>query len=249
MTWFKTYNVPEGTRTDVPVGPLTLSIERASREWRIATSDESNPSEADLESNPSLRRFLTEASGNEIRLSPLLSDRPVVARPEIPLAIPAGDDARIFVSTPVWIRVALLEPDRTLLEIPSTRLSDTWFGPDTRRGFVAYASRTAARVDVANLPPQPHRAVTAITIRNKADVSFHLDRLSVPAPTLPLFSDHQGGLWTAPLVAYREGIFETAKVEIDSAPPPEAVDAELLTPAREPLERTVLSRALQVLAG
>lgn len=265
-SWHGIHEVPEDRMITVTVGPLELSIARRPGEWRLGwyrnghkdgDSGSDLPSASvvrdpgpivDPESAFTVERFLTHSDQEMIRLRPLLADRPMVARPELPLMVPAGEEVDVFVSTPVWVRGELPDPDRILFEIPTTRPSDTWFGPDTRRGVVAYASQTAARLKIDSLPPMPHRAITPLRIRNQASSLLSLERVSVPAHNLRLYADKDGGLWTASLAVIRDGL-SSPQVEISNEPPNEATEAVLVAEPREVTGRSVLSRAFHVLVG
>ncbi len=263
-SWHGIHEVPEDRMITVTVGPLELSIAHRPGEWRLGwyrngirdgdsghvlSSAVGGPGPiADPESDFKIERFLTHSDQGMIRLRPLLADRPVVARPELPLMVPAGEEVEVFVSTPVWVRGELPDPDRTLFEMPTNRPSDTWFGPDTRRGVEAYASQTAARLKIDSLPPMPHRAITPLKIRNQASSLLSLERVSVPANTLRLYADAAGGLWTASLAVVRDGL-SPPQVEIGSGPPKEAAEAVVVAEPREIAGRSVLSRAFHVLVG
>ncbi len=259
LVWHGVHEVPEDRMLRVAIGPLILVISHYPGEWRIAwrrdgelqprTSVGIPQTISDLDADFVVQRFLTRGTDDVIRLSPMLADRPVVARPELPLTVPGGDEAKIFVSTPVWVRAELPDPSRTLLEMPVSRPSDTWFGPNTRRGVVAYASQTAARLRIDNLPPQSHRVITEVTVRNQVAGALFLERLSVPAPNLTLFADQDGGLWTAPLLAVRDSESGPAQVELSAVPPAEASGARRVAEPREAIERNVLAKALHVLIG
>jgi hypothetical protein len=62
-----------------------------------------------------------------LAVRPLLADRDVVARLATPLRIPAESEATFFVSTPLW--AAFWVGDTVAMEVPTVRLSDTWWGP------------------------------------------------------------------------------------------------------------------------
>ncbi len=259
QTWHGTHQVPEHRMITVSIGPFVLVIAHLPGEWQLAwhRSGELEPQTpvsqptpiSELDTTFTIQRFLTHKTGDQIRLNPMLADRPVVARPELPLTVPADDEAKIFVSTPVWVHAELPEPSRTLFEMPAVRPSDTWFGPDTRRGVVAYASQTTARLCIANLPPMPHRIITEITVRNQVNSALLLERVSVPAPNLALFADQEGGLWTAPLVAIRDSESQRARVDLSTEPPVEASGATQVAEPRVLIEKNVLTRALHVLVG
>lgn len=264
--WHGARTVPQGSMITAAIGYLKLSIARRPDEWRVGWSRSEPPSPYDCTDAPEptvgetepisdpqedfeLRRFLTRRAEDSVHLLPLLADRPMVARPEVPLAVAASDEAKIFISTPVWVCVELMSPRRRLLELPVVQPPDTWFGPNTRQGIVAYASRTAARLDLDKLYDASHRAITQITIRNQSTSNLAVERLSVPTPHLELFASDSGKLWTPPLVAVCESPSAPLQVEIDAKLPPDLRGARRIAEAREPIERGVLRRALQVLVG
>src|SRR5690606_21791477 len=106
-------------------------------------------------------------------LSPGAADRPVVARPEVPLQVPPGDSIRLYLGTPAWITVTAVGVQ--LAEVPSRRLSDTWFG-DVDAGELCYASRTAASADLAAIRDLPGRVLTPVSIKNGSSEAFRVER-------------------------------------------------------------------------
>lgn len=259
--WHGVYRVPENQMVTVAIGPLWLVLAHRPGEWRIGWRND-GVDEADSrieigEPQPivepveahQVQRYLSDRAGDLIKLSPLLADRPVVARLAQSLTVPAGDRAKVFVSTPLWVRVELPDPNRTLVELPTMRPSDTWFGANTRSGTVAYASPTTARVTLEHLPPLAGRAISKVSVENKADSLLLLERLSVPAPNLKLYADHTGLCWTASLLAVRHSDSAQAQVVVEASPPAEAEGAQLITEPRQSNGRSVFSRALHVLIG
>lgn len=258
--WYGSRRVAQGRCLVLELGPLSLWLEHREHEWRIAFTSAPDPladrleiAERDCggegEGKGARHRFATRQPGDAIAMTPRLADRPVLARPEPQLVIPARDEVELFVSTPIWVAVELPDPPRSLLEVPTSRPSDTWFGPDTRWGTLCYASRTAASLLLDNMPLRPHRAITRVLVRNRADDALELERLSVPAPNLSLWADPRGGLWTQSVVAERNrsGVFAIS--ELTAEPPAEAAGGELVSAPREEGTPTVLHRALQVLLG
>ncbi|RMH18271.1 MAG: hypothetical protein D6696_13435 [Acidobacteria bacterium] len=256
--WFAPRQLAAGRMIRGRVGPLSLWIAHRPNDWRVATLS-GDPAEHEVAFEPPepiadpppeavVRRFATGQPGDRLAVRPRLADRPVVARPEIPLTVSPADEVTLFVSTPLWLEIVLVDPDRSLLTVPVIRPSDTWFGPDTRHGRLAYAIRTSARLDVHNLPPGADRAISRVTVRNRSADPLVLERLSIPAPNLALFADRAGGLWT-PAVTAERSAGGALKVELAATPPVEAGDAERVAEPREVSEATVLERALQVLLG
>ena len=156
-----TYTVAPGEVRRWRVGPLTLWIQRLEGEWRVAylspDDPEASATEAavvddrglDLLDQEHVQRFAVAGARGEISLAPALADRPVVARPERPFCLPAGAEAVVYVSSPLWVVLSTAQ-DVQLMEIPLARPSDTWFGPSTREGellMVALANDMEVKMD------------------------------------------------------------------------------------------------------
>ena len=178
-----------------------------------------------------------------------LANRPVISRPVTPFHLPAGEEATLFVSTPVWLHLAAAKPLRDLTDVPIQRPSDTWFGPSTREGQLCYDSRTSGRLHLEEVPQRPHRAVTRVVIRNDGSDALRLERLSLPAPFLAVFEADDGLLWTTPVTLVREPSGEMGTVKIHENPPQEARHARRLSPPREKPTHASLVRALSALFG
>lgn len=190
---------------------------------------------------PQSVRYLLDTGGLPLRVEPLLADRPVVARPLVPTELLPKERATLLVSTVLWARVAVGE--QTLAELPAARLSDTWFGANTRHGELCYASQTRARLRLDNVHDNAFRAVTPVTISNDGEDNLKLERINVPVPHLTLFCDGQR-FWTSALNVVREKNLATAKLQIEARPPANAVT---VAPPRRPIRGGVFDRAVDLL--
>lgn len=245
------------------IGPLALAIGRRLYEWRVAWETGTDPLDPRLtvaipddhglldegaeRPGHALHRFAVEGTDTVV-LHPMLADRPVVVRPEVPFHLPGGREALVYVSTPVWVRVEIGGLD--LLEIPSLRLRDTWFGPSTRVGELCYASRTNARLRAELQPRLATRASTQVRILNRGQVPLTLERLKVPVPSLALYGGEAHGLLTQRLTVIRTAGGAT-EVEL-GAPPRDLLtgrEAPLLAPARKAESLNALARALGAFVG
>jgi hypothetical protein len=168
-------------------------------------------------------------------------------RPRIPLFLPPDQAIQIFVSSPVWLRVEAGKPWQRLRELPTKRLSDTWFGDSTREGELAYALRTQARMNLSEIPVRPYRAVTPVIIRNRADETLAVERLNLPVSYLSVYATPAGRLWTDAVVMSRDRNDEMASLKVSKGAPAPAGEAERLTEPRATLESNVLVRAFSSL--
>lgn len=242
------------------IGPMKLWLRRLLNEWRIAHCSEGDPNDGALEVRLPVEprepgaefevvRFFFRQPPDDLSLLPAPADRPVIIRSETPLCIPANEEITLYVSTPLWVRLQVGRPEKLLLELPLYRPSDTWFGPNTREGEIAYAGRTQGRLHLEDLPFRPHRAVTPVLIRNLAEESLLLERINVPVPYLSLFSAADGGLWTQGLTLEREAEKGLAVIYLDKDPPRQAPDARPVCGPRERAEQNLLKRTFGALFG
>lgn len=256
--WWGDYRLPEAQALRCEIGSLRLSVQRRGDEWLVAwetgsemsagTSSACTPAAADSpEAYANTERYLFQTPRETLYLRPLLADRPVVSRPTVPFQLPPGEETVIFISSPVWVKLEVGEPRAALNELPVQRLSDTWFGASTREGELCYATQTAARRFLHELPARAHRAVTPVQIRNRADTPLRLDRISLPTPYLRLYHDARGMLWTQAITLRREEGSDLAALSVEQTPPREADGAVLLSEPRRTAGKSSFVRAFGAL--
>ena len=255
------FDVSEGSTFRWRMGELTLSAFRTSSEWQIGYHHEEDKTKASpatpLSLDDSLQtgsasnidRYLLGKTDQILRLVPVLADRSVVSRPIAPLHLMAGGEIHIYVRTPLWIRVEVGEPPKVLQEIPAVRLSDSWFGPNTIQGEMCYASRTFARLTMADVPSRSDLAVTRVLIRNNSGRTTTFEQLSLPVPYLALFASKNDILWTqgVTLTSARNG--KTVEVKVGDGAPVVADNAKRLSEPRQMLERNTLTKGWSLIFG
>ncbi len=262
--WSMPFRLKPGETGRFKLGPLRFWLERRAREWRITTEETGDILARDLSFEcpaqdteiPSptrgveLRRFVSEATGGGFSLEPRLADRSVVVRPEEPLFLVPGAKAEVFVSSGLWM-VLRLEDGTELFERPIVRPSDTWFGPSPLEGELCYASRTSARLDLAEIPQRHHRAVTRILVENRSTTPRRIVRVLLPAPELALYrvSRADAGLTSQLWTQSCELILDDSGVSplTFRSVPPFAEHATLVAAARRASARNLISRALEAI--
>ncbi|MFO0750516.1 MAG: hypothetical protein U1F43_33335 [Myxococcota bacterium] len=210
VPWLTPFRLDEGETASFRIASFALQVERRAREWRVVTATTSDlaAQEVDIRIPDATRgpipftqeltraRFAFDASSDGLRLRPRLADRTMVVRPADPLYLLPGATVDVFVSTVLWIVLELAPGGVVLIDRPAHRPSDTWFGPTTQQGELAYASRTSARLDPRELPRRAHRATTRIRLTNTGKAARSLARVMLPAPELELWQLPSGMLWT-----------------------------------------------------
>lgn len=252
--WWRIVSVPENRTASIQIGPLQVWIARTRLEWNI-TRHRSSEEEEDAtfvyhEVAPNeppdgaeRQRFPFRETSPQLHLKPALADLPLVVRPEVELFLPSGEEARLFVTTPLWLMLAVGPKAIPLADIPLRRSSETWFGSSTREGEVCYASRSRAKLFLSEVQSTNLRAITAVHVRNRASGSFAINRIKVPAPQLSLH-EADGRLWTETLSIARTDDDGTVTFEIGSAPPPEVRQARRIGGPRKLADRRDLLQSM-----
>lgn len=258
LTWGE-FEHPPNTWKHWRVGPLTLWIQRQPNEWRLAWQEEADNDQLETPGvDPSvpegppdtatLERVASDRMGERLIVSPRLADRSVVVRPETRFRLAPEGQIELFIGTPLWVHFETSEPCYKLLDIPTHRPSDSWFGPTTA-GELCYAGRTAARLCLDNLPVAPHLAITRVLLRNRGDDDMLLERINLPVPNLALFAGTGGALWTQTVKVDRSADGKRAEVQIEDNPPADVATTHKLAEPRQATDRGVFSRALGALLG
>ncbi len=256
--WWGDHALEEGQTARWRIGALTLWAHRRAQEWRLAHATTNDPFDNEVavevpcgEPLPtqgvSIVRFGMGRTEPALRVLPVLPDRPVGSRPDPPFSVLAGEEGRLSMSSPVWVRV--LAGARRLLDLPVYRPSDTWFGASTREGEVCYASWTTCRTDLADLPVRPHRAVAPVRIRNRTQEPVLVERLNMPVLYLSLYASTDGVLWTQGVTLDLAVEGGTAEIQIDKEGPRESPGAVRLADPRDDAGKNLLVRALSALIG
>jgi hypothetical protein len=240
IAWWGRHSIANG-RTDFwQIGPLKFAVQHTSQEWRVHWQHSQNrldPSvryvaginTADAEALDHDATFVFGGGAkSDLSFTPTLADRPVVAKLPRTLHILPGEDVHLFLLTPLWIRLETADPNRTLLEIPAYRPSDTWFGPASNLGELCYASATPAYLDLRDVPLRLHCATTAVYVRNSSTDNLKLDRVSIPVPRLSLFFSSRTGFWTDRISIDSA----TAEMKLEKQPPQEASPTQFVSGPR-----------------
>jgi hypothetical protein len=173
----------------------------------------------------------------------------VVVCPEEPLLIPPRESLTVYISTPVWVELTCGEPAVVLLDQPTFRPTDTWFGPSPMKGELCYATRTAARLTLDNVPLRPHRVISVVEISNTARSVLAVENLKIPAIHQSVFATPGGDLWTEAVILDHHEDGEHASVRFAEGPPEQAKEAALVRGPRRPAEAGLLTRAFGGLMG
>ncbi len=226
-------------------GQLLLDISHNPFEWILRYSyRHKQADEHEAEHGPeTVLRYVFDKSEQAVAITAMLADRAVVSRPLSPISLMADASTQVFISTPLYL--AVNTGSHRMIELPTARLSDTWFG-DKSAGELCYSDTTRARLDPSAVENLYFKAVTPVTIKNQSHRQLLLDRINVPVPMLQLFrmpAADKSFVTTSITVTLSETVEET-RIQLGSAQ--EHRDAELISPARKPQKKQFLYRAIDL---
>lgn len=246
------YELDEEREREIEIGPLTLRVRFTGNE--VWLSHESEDEEQGTETRPGdgnefeWSRWAVPEGARALRLTPVFPDRPIVARPEHAFHLVRGAKVGIYVRVPLRVRVELPEPDAvTLVEIPTHTLSDTWFG-DFMDGELMYYLPTTARRRVRPEHFEAHLAVCPVRLSNASTDDLSVEKIAFRVAHLSLFA-RERELWADETIVRYRSAEEGSDIQMSGRPPPEAPDAELVSPPREPTVRGFRARTFARLMG
>jgi hypothetical protein len=252
-SWHGRFLLPVNSAAFWRAGPFQLWAKRSANEWTIASMRGTDAMDrtvlVEVPSNRSappagstVRRYGYRHSPDEVFLTPVLADRAVVVSPEEPLFVPPLERITVFISTPVWVELKVGSASPVLVDEPTHRPTDTWFGPSPMKGELCYATKTAARMNLDNVPVRPHRVISVVEINNRASSTLTVEGLKIPAMHQSVYATKAGGLWTETVTLDHREDDALANVQLGEGPPRQATDAILVRGPREPMAAGVLTR-------
>lgn len=230
--WWGTFEIIENNGLLFNNSAFSLAVGHKAKEWCIQVKREQVLDPEIIENEfqfeigkfcpdefTPLTRHIVGCKSDHIEIKPSLADRTVVCRPKSPITIAPNASIVIYLSTPIWLTLRLNGDKNILLkEIATQQLSDTWFGPSTREGEFCYASQTSGRLDIDKLNRRTLRAITPLFIENRADSDLNFERVALPVPSLSLYAEQTGQLWTQNVSLIREDDGDFAKLKFGQPP-------------------------------
>lgn len=257
--WFDQLDFEPEKIVKLNVGALELYLELLKNEWQVRhryvnddeTSKEKPIQLSTLKQLPQLElnlmRFIHSEQGRNVRFVPRMANRNIVAKPYQPIYLPANQTVTIYISTPIWLALKIGDQKDSLLELPSFRLSDTWFGPKPHIGELCYSSHFTGRVDLASLPRRESRIITPVRVSNEASDNLKIEKISIPCEFMEIYQNEKGELWTQELSLSRQQNKKTTNLVIDKVKHPALDNATKVSDARKQDVSGLLSKTVYML--
>ena len=252
--WGSTKSLELNKEYRCQIGPLVLWLRRRFDEIQIAVDRvdaETVESEAitfsvvekKADSSLDWKRWVVGESSDTISIVPVMPDRPVVVRPEVPVKIPEGHEALFFLSIPVWVKIVVNNAKEIVLcQEPSILLSNTWFG-DPMNGELCYSLRTKARREIVGAAAKPHRAACPVRILNTTKAQLDVDRFCVHVEHLNTYRG-TNRLWTNEVCIKFQGEEAVSKVDYMQKKPKYENVGEIVSKAETVWQKTLFKKSL-----
>lgn len=196
-------NMQDGQSFHLRFGPLDLYIEQITTELRVRSMTSNDWMDSSFHYQfpftgmfprnlLSEKRFAYSSKAPSLRVSPCLGEKPFVVKPDTTFMILPGERAKIYLSTPMNVRLYDVDSSQVIDEIPVLDRVQTWFGETPTSGQLCFFTRIHAALIEENLPFRPHRAMTQLFIENSTDQPLPIERLKIPVNYLTLYQESRG---------------------------------------------------------
>jgi hypothetical protein len=240
------FEIKQDHTLELHLGLLDLWIHRGEQEWHVANENKSldeGRCEVGISADafPQDRRWtrwMINDNVDQIHLRPRLPDRPVIVRPEMPMCLMPKQSVQFFVGIPIWLSVSFGASHPDVIEIPSLKLSNSWFGSVTE-GELCYALKTTAKLRQEDLLPHAHRVVFPLEIRNTSEEKLNFERLCLRVQNLDIY---QGStrMWTNKGRVIYRGAENWSRIVYGRNAPDFDREEKRISTAREPMSRGTL---------
>jgi len=234
----------------IALGPLHVWIQRKYEEIWIAHGYEEELSalekpEETVPEGIGWSRWACTAPDRPIQFTPVFPDLPIVVGSEFPLKVSTGARLRIYTRVPVWLRITLENPGYQLTEIPTVRLSKTWFGTPLE-GELCYWLTTKARRDLSQVEKKPFVVNCPIWIINDAEEELNFEKFCFRVERLGIhrFEDE---LWAGETKIVHQGEELNSEITMTGKLPSGPGRGVQLSKPRNPVQKSLATRTFKKL--
>ena len=184
---FRKWQFQPGEAELIPCNSFVLGVRREKEGWFIRMfEDISNPEEVNKE-DVREGEYYHSGKSNSLIIAPALQYKPLVFKGN-KMVIAPHQRMTFFVRIPIILQLyfSKVQEHNLLKEIPSQRLSDTWFGePDN--GVAAFALGNEYYLNFEEIETTELEAICPVNIFNNWDKQLEVQRLIIKADNMSLF--------------------------------------------------------------
>jgi len=188
-------------------------------------------------------RWADKSVSSDIRIQPIFPDLPLVVNSEYSLKISPNTQIRIFSRIPIWVRISLANNDYQLIEMPTVKLSRTWFGTPIE-GELCYYATTKARRDLSKADKKSYVVTCPILVTNKSTEELNFERFCFRVERLSIY-EQNGYFWADETRIIYHGADLNSDVIMTGNLPAGIEKKQLLTPPRKQIKKSLATRTFK----
>lgn len=188
-------------------------------------------------------RWANKTVPDKIQILPVFPDLPLIVNSEFKLRISPDTKIQIFTRIPVWIRISVAKNDYQLIELPTIKLSRTWFG-STVEGELCYHATTKARRDLSHVDKKPYLVSCPILISNKSDDELDFENFCFRVERMSMYKD-QEELWADETQIIYHGTDHNSDVIMTGKLPEGIEKKQLLSKPRKQIQKSLATRTFK----
>lgn len=237
----------EGEVQHVSVGELHLWFQYQNEEvWIAYLYNDELRRKADLDKPPKQvewSRWAHKNNSTDITVSPVYPDMPLVVHSEYSLKVSPETQIQIYTRIPIWIRISLSNNGYQLIELPTIKLSRTWFGTPTE-GELCYHAKTKARRSLSHVDKKPYLVSCPIKIINKSDEELTFSNFCFRVERLSMYL-HENELWADETQIIYQGEDMHSDVIMTGKLPEGITKKQMLTHPRKRVQKSLATRTFK----
>lgn len=198
---FGKHQILPGDMKSFPLDNTTLHIKREREGWYFLQSENIQKSADKIDFKDA--EYYQTGKSNSIVISPALPVKPLVFKGSS-LKVTPKQKFTFFLKIPITIQIYYSKntPENLIKEIPSRRLSDTWFGePDS--GEAAFALGNEYFLNFETLKTSPLDVICPISVYNNSPNTLEIQRQIIRVEFLSLYKNAEKIVTSLAQVEYK----------------------------------------------
>lgn len=188
-------------------------------------------------------RWAHKTSSSKVSVSPVYPDKPLLVHSEYNLKVSPETRIQIFARIPIWVRISLAHNGYQLIELPTVKLSRTWFGTPME-GELCFHATTKARRDLSQVDKKPFLVSCPIKIVNKSDEELTFSNFCFRVERLSMYL-HDNELWADETEIIYQGEDLHSEVVMTGKLPEGIARKQLLTKPRKEVHKSLATRTFK----
>lgn len=230
------------------MGDLHLWIQHKEDEiWIGHEYEKTNGKLPELGNNPpeelTWARWALKDFEDSVYLNPAFPELPIIVHSEYQLKVTPGSSINIYTRIPIWVRITIGKKKALLTELPTVKLSRTWFGSPLE-GELCYWATTKARRSLSNVEQKSFLVNCPIHISNKTGEDLNFDKFCFRVERLKIFLVGNE-LWADETRIMYQGEEQYSDISMSGRLPKGMNKGKLLTEPRKPAQRSLATRTFR----